>query len=390
MHVGEKSRELQTNRTHLSHLDGLRGLSALYVVLVHSLGNYRYSTNITLFPPGIRRLIGLTSFGQAAVVIFIVLSGYCLTMPLVMSNTTSLRGGVQDYLKRRARRILPVYYAALGISLLLIAAVPAMNRISNSEWDGSLPAYKWDVILSHLLLIHNLNDKWLLKIDYPMWSVATEWQIYFVFALILLPLWRSFGLTTTLITATLLGIAPHWLFRGRLDGAHFEFIGLFAYGMAAAIISFSKEPKLSILRKKYPWGALALLSLLPIAYFAKYRWNGSWLNIVLGFLVVGLAAVFLLIYCANSPSASQQKSTPWVMLFLTSKPCVSLGSFSYSLYLIHAPVLAICTIIIRRFHLPLTTEVAPFVIVSVPLCLVAAYLFYQLFEKPFLAKRRAS
>ena len=34
---------------------------------------------------------------------------------------------------------------------------------------------------SHLFLVHNLSEGWIFKIDPPMWSVATEWQIYLLF-----------------------------------------------------------------------------------------------------------------------------------------------------------------------------------------------------------------
>ncbi len=372
------------------HLDGLRGLAALYVVFYHAVGDNRIPIHDKEFPSVVRYLISLISFGQAAVAIFIVLSGYCLMMPLAQLDTTFLRGGVVEYLKRRARRILPVYYAALIISLLLIAAIPALNRISESGWDASLPAFRTDIIVSHLLLFHNLSDNWSHKIDYPMWSVATEWQIYFIFALILLPLQRRFGLAVTVISATLLGLIPHWLFNRTVDKACFEFIGLFAFGMAGAVISFSSLVHHNSIRNKIPWGTLALILLLPIAYFAKFRAQGDWAHLVLSNIVLGLATVCLLIYCANALQSADEQSLPLSVRFLKAKPCVVLGSFSYSLYLIHAPVLALLTAALNKFHLTAATTVEVYLIGAVPLCVLAAYLFYLLFEKPFLVKRKIS
>ncbi len=383
----DQSRPGSSERIHLSHLDGLRGLAALYVVLVHACGDYRL--RIREFPGIIRHIIGLTSFGQSAVAIFIVLSGYCLMMPLVQSNTTFLRGGVGEFVKRRAKRILPTYYAALAVSLLLTAAIPAMNRISHSGWDASLPALHADIIISHLLLLHNFNENWIHKIDSPMWSVATEWQIYFVFALVLLPLWRKFGLAITLVFATIVGFIPHWLFHRSLDSANFEFIGLFAFGMAGAVVSFSQNPKEMDIRNKIPWGALSLISLLPIVYFAKYRWGGSWSNLVISYLVIGVATVCLLIYTTESLMNAAHKPLPLATRFLKAKPCVVLGSFSYSLYLIHAPVLALVTITMRRLQLSFTSSIIPYLVIAVPLSILVAYVFYQAFEKPFLAKRKS-
>ena len=138
----EKSADVGKDRSHLLHLDGIRGLTAFYVVLHHTCRNYWNPAHKNEFPFWLRRLVDFTSFGQAAVAIFIVLSGYCLMMPLLQSNTTVLRGGLVEYFKRRATRILPVYFAALGVTLLLIALIPAMNRMSNSGWDAALPAFR--------------------------------------------------------------------------------------------------------------------------------------------------------------------------------------------------------------------------------------------------------
>ena len=222
----------------------------------------------------------------------------------------------------------------------------------------------------------------------PSDHLATEWQIYFVFALILLPLWRRFGLTVTVVAALALGIAPHWLFRGNLDEATFEFIGLFAFGMAGAIISFSTNTSELRLRNRIPWGSLTLFSLLPIAYFAKFRAPGDWPHLVLGNIILGLATMCLLIYCANSLLNTNTNSSPIVLRFLRAKPCVVLGSFSYSLYLIHAPVLALVTIGMRHLQLSTAGMVAAYFFGAVPLCVIAAYLFYLVFEKPFLTKSK--
>jgi peptidoglycan/LPS O-acetylase OafA/YrhL len=47
-----------------------------------------------------------------------------------------------------------------------------------------------------------------MSIIHPLWTVATEWQLYFFFPLFLLPIWRRFGLTSVVLAAFLIGIAP--------------------------------------------------------------------------------------------------------------------------------------------------------------------------------------
>jgi peptidoglycan/LPS O-acetylase OafA/YrhL len=95
-------------RVHLPFLEGIRGITALYVVLHHFLS---WSS------AGVRRDIYLaiawTALGHFAVHVFIVLSGFSLMLPIAYAPDHRLRGGISHYLMRRARRILPPYFAAL-------------------------------------------------------------------------------------------------------------------------------------------------------------------------------------------------------------------------------------------------------------------------------------
>src|SRR5438046_15232 len=87
-------RPLPTGKPHLDFLDSIRALAALYVAAGHV---YR------LLPLSSRtgKLASCLSLGHFAVSVFIVLSGYCLMLPVVRGDGT-LRGGVGTFLKRRA------------------------------------------------------------------------------------------------------------------------------------------------------------------------------------------------------------------------------------------------------------------------------------------------
>ncbi|WP_410959855.1 acyltransferase family protein, partial [Salmonella sp. SAL4356] len=69
--------------------------------------------------------------GHLAVSIFIVISGFCLALPVVAAGDR-MRDGSLNFFKRRARRILPPYYGALAFSLLLIATV--LGKKTGSLW----------------------------------------------------------------------------------------------------------------------------------------------------------------------------------------------------------------------------------------------------------------
>ncbi len=228
-------------RVRLEYLDGMRGLAALYVVWFHIyLDVINTKAGTVQFPYLLHSIIEVfMSHGASSVAIFIVLSGYCLMLPVARSSDGKLRGGIVNYIKRRARRILPPYYAALVLSLLFTALIPAtLMSATGWHWNSGQPAFTLDGILSHLLLLHNLKGKWMFSINPPMWSVSLEWQIYFVFAFLLLPIWRRLGIIPVLVIASIFAAAI------GLRLAHWWYIILFTLGMIGAVIGFSQKKSL--------------------------------------------------------------------------------------------------------------------------------------------------
>jgi peptidoglycan/LPS O-acetylase OafA/YrhL len=116
------------------------------------------------------------SYGHYSVAVFIVLSGFCLALPVALSPDRQLRGGFGRYIRRRALRILPPYFAALFLFIALIAVTPLLQTPAGTAWDSKIPMTK-GAVLSHVALIHNVIPGLNYRIDGPMWSVATEWQI---------------------------------------------------------------------------------------------------------------------------------------------------------------------------------------------------------------------
>jgi peptidoglycan/LPS O-acetylase OafA/YrhL len=363
-------------QAHYTYLDGLRGLAAAYVVLHHAFfmvyGDGR-------FPPShlLHNLALVMIHGQVAVDIFIVLSGFALTLPLV--SNPSLKGGLEGFFARRARRILPPYYAALILILLLYVLVPILRQPWSERWAVNLPVLHTNIIVAHALLIHNLNPDTLYKIDYPMWSVATEWQIYFVFALILLPIWQKYGLPASVALGFLLGYCLDQVY----PWACFHFIDLFAMGMAGAVVAYGPNREQWA---RVPWGILAL-AFIPCAIWAMPRVNLSLNYLILSDVFVGLAVLMAILHCARNTSQAGARRT-WLVRLLESRPAVQVGIFSYSLYLIHAPVLGLVGLVAHRFH----AHVVPYLLleffVAYPLAFVVGWGFHLAFERPFLVRRK--
>jgi peptidoglycan/LPS O-acetylase OafA/YrhL len=204
------------------HIEGLRGIAALYVFLFH----------LTQVAIGARSPFHNWApwwlplqYGHYAVAVFIVISGFVLGAPVARTGYFDAR----TFARKRFRRLYPAYITALILSLptfyfyasVVLGKHPNLSHVAVG-------------LLAHALLIHNLSRELITYINPPMWSIGLECQIYVVFALLLVPVWRRLGVFSQLGTALIVGLAPHFLLHGALDETYPWFVALFAVGVCAA------------------------------------------------------------------------------------------------------------------------------------------------------------
>ena len=367
-------------RLRLEFLDGMRGLAALYVVLFHAIYPFAKSSGGV----GFKLLLRFASYGHFAVDVFIVLSGYCLMIP-VMRSAEHTVGNFFEYIKRRAKRIIPPYYAALAFSLLCMLGAEHLGQLRPHELQEVLSP---GVLGSHLLLIHNLNVDWANRINSPMWSVATEWQIYFLFPLLLLPLWKRLGSVAAVVVGLLVGLLPFYLLP---DGRNFWwaspwFPGLFAMGMAAAGFNFARNVKPSRWRQIVTsgWTPAFLFLSVPVIQECHIKLE-LWVYDVL----IGIATASLIAYCAAFATGERKaKSSPWITRLFESTWAVRLGAFSYSLYLTHNPLQGGMLKLAQKHLGSVSSQIAFQLLIGVPILVAFAYGFHLLFERPFMSSNK--
>lgn len=96
-------------KPHIRYVDGMRGFAALFVMITHvSEGAFPHSKSLLLAL--------LANNVHYAVTTFIVLSGYCLFLPIA-SNQGRMRQRIWSFYLSRARRILPPYYASMAFGV---------------------------------------------------------------------------------------------------------------------------------------------------------------------------------------------------------------------------------------------------------------------------------
>jgi peptidoglycan/LPS O-acetylase OafA/YrhL len=313
-------------------------------------------------------------------------------LPVTRSADQRLRGGCVLYIKRRAWRILPPYYAALVLALAVAAFSPqglawlhGEHHPGSSQWLSNFSAGN---VVSHVFVLHNLSERWATSLDMALWSIATEWQIYFFFPLLLLPVWRKFGAFAAVVAGFAFGMAPHVLLpHGKnFDWACPWYLGLFALGMTCAVLlqrGVFGNKRAALL----PWTTLLFAGL----YFAtKLLYAGSevgendpvrWLKDALA----GFIAASVILSCAVAANGGGNR----LLRVFEHRRLVGLGTWSYSLYLTHCLVLQEMLTMQRFCHFFGVTALLLRVLVGIPASLALAYLFFLVFERPFLSGRNS-
>ncbi len=395
--VGHPMDQSTTSGIRIQYLDSLRGLAALAVVVVHALEMFGLNlgwagiTSDALLTGGVDKIIpwldaNIVGWGAMAVELFIVLSGYSLMIAVAKSSDGKPKGGLRTYFFRRIRRIWPPYFGALLVSLLLIALIPGMNEKANVYWDLALPV-TWSDILGHVFFLQHLNSAWFFKIDPPMWTVAIEEWIYVLFPFVLLPVWRRLGSLPMVAAGSLLGVVGWYLLPTLLGAANPGYLGLLAMGALGASLSFSRRPREARWRRRLPWlkisaGLVATFVLLTLLInrvslpFGDITWLTD--------LIFGASVLCLLVHYTELWKAAVPLRSVSFLRILSQPVLISLGRFSYSLYLLHAPVLAVVALLIRAAGLTSITAYAAIVGLGVPAALLFAYLFHRVFERPFM------
>lgn len=348
-------------KLHLQYIDGFRGLAALYVVVEHAwLQTWPVAAAVGSPSLWMRLLDAFLDYGKFAVTFFIAISGFCLMLP-VLRNEGSL--DKRRFFLRRARRILPPYYAALLLSVALVTAF-ITNRAQN-PYEVALPTTAAGLV-SHLLLLHNLHALTITQINPPMWSIAVECQIYLLFPL-LVDLRRRYGMFIVLLITCVASFALDMAVEGTpYAGLRPLYLFVFSLGMYAA------EAVLGPRRKRFFWiGLAAALAMLFVFLHPQLH------DLVLVDAIFGILAMCLLILCGQWPR------NPLARLACL-RPVAACGLFSYSLYLIHFPLQELLWQHgVQQMHLG---RIASFAVIGgagTALIVLLAFLFYLVFERPF-------
>jgi peptidoglycan/LPS O-acetylase OafA/YrhL len=319
-------------------------------------------------------------YGRGAVVVFIALSGFSLGLGPARSGWRFK--SIATYAHRRAWRILPPYWAALGFSLVMTWYV-----LAQPGW--TMPNGKSVVVYGFLVEDafsqgHNGGFWSAGSPNRAFWSIAIEAQLYVLLPLLLLLLVRrvSARAMVGLVAAIVLTIGvlgPHVaLMNSALVKFTPDLAVLFAVGLLAAGIVTAGEHT-----RSRPWADYALAAAVPVIALMVVK-GSMWSNLNLFWLDLAWAPAIGCLLAAIVTSRPRP-----VVRFLDSALPRSLGSCSYSLYLTHMPIVIAVSygLVLGRVTAGTPTF---FVLAAIllPVTVCFARLFAAVFELPFQRHRR--
>lgn len=339
-------------------LDGLRGLAALAVLMQH---------------------IGIGDAGHFAVMVFFVISGYCIT-----ASADSYRrsgAGFGHFMYRRARRIYPPYLLAMAF-FALTRAIKLWSGGENSldrpllEWLQNLTLTQW---VSNLF--HPVNSPWenpkLFVVAF--WSLNYEEQFYLVVGLGLLAA-RYLRVPTAFYVLALaaVGLVWNWSIPGNwICGLFIEYWPHFALGSCLYFVLCRFADMRS--RRLFTLVTVLIGTACSVRVLLWQGNSGDELRamVELSFLCATTLALFLLRPFSPAIAASGY----W-------RPVAALGTISYSLYLIHQFNLKLVATA-AHYCLPARAPQFAVVLATIALHLALATVFWYFCERPFLRKKPA-
>jgi len=363
----------------VQYLEGLRGIAAMQVVLLHFVSGFMPDTAQHAWPP-----LHVPYDGHTAVYVFFLISGTVLTPSFARP------GAFTSKLARRVVRLGIPVAAAAATATALLALFPDAHRqaavLTGSAWlatdSSGAPTFAHvarEIGLDSLLLGYREATLFVplaghlppmeLSLDAPFWSLHLE-------------------LYGSLLVLCLVSLRAHSIRAHRI-------------AVAAAALSFGTHPMflfvLGHLASLLPHNGRGpgegflglLLLLLGLAMSATKDWHVvEWLRLLLARTELAgapdlfqfqsqLAAVALyggVLWC------------PFVWPTLESAPLRHLGRLSFSIYLLHFPILF--TVVCLTFTLVLAPSAVAAFVLFVALTLLAAIVFERLVDRPAIALSR--
>lgn len=362
-------------------LDGLRGLAALYVMIGHSRwllwegyseGYLKHTTEYGWIDKMLMYFLSLFKFGHESVLLFFVLSGFLIHKGYVKKFLNDALQSVnlgQFYIKR-IRRIYPPFLFALCLTGLLdfIGRNFGFTIYTGNTSNAGINVTVGNQSLSFLTFIGNIFFLFkeyvpIFGTNGPTWSLKLEWWFYLIYPIFLLFSRKNIYFSTAIIFVlfTLVNYTSFW--TETLSKAVFSSIISWWAGVILAEV-YSKRIGFGLLN----FAVITLIGFFLLPFLPIYN---DLYDFRIALLLTAIISSLLFFKTKN-------------ISFKLIENFKFFGDFSYTLYIIHFPILVFISGIVLKYNQNQLPMHSYFVFLGIIVCLVIAYLTHFLVELPFM------
>ena len=337
-------------------LDSLRGFAAMTVLFLHFQNIYLPQGKAAQLSHRqflLLRLVNPLISGNSAVDVFFVLSGFVLMLPFLRGK----QGSYGLFVLRRILRIYGPYLVALLLAMAGAAIWSGPRDLGDWRQGPWADAPTWRTALDHVLLVGIYS----IRFNPVFWTLVVEMRVSLLFPLLARTVnWlRSW---VALAGALSLSATARLVIRHGGPGQilTLEYLGIFILGMVLAKHIRAIGARISALPS-------FVRLLLGVAASSLYILGGHLLHA--GNWAAAFASVGFIVLAMYSPTLGR---------FLNLALPRVLGRISYSLYLVHVPLLMVLTIYFRD-------RLSAWILLPLFLALAFGFavLFYLAVERPF-------
>jgi len=326
---------MKTPTPYLANLTPLRGIAALLTVIFH----------VDLFLGGGNVLLKfkdtfLISRMYLMVDFFFVLSGFIMCHVYAKRFITSVsKNEFKRFTIARFARVYPLHLFTLLYCILLYSLFLLVGGIDTNPI--SLVSNDFKTIPSHLLLLHSMNVNEWFTWNNASWSISTEWWMYMMFPFLVKPFLRLKSIGRAIVVLA--------CFAGY---AFITFIIVPIVTVPASIPFVAVNPADLTINVSYQYGFLRclfgfVLGMMVYQYYvegtAKQLFANGYVILLLTF-GLGLCLHFAV------PDVFSVAAFPLILLsaaygsknmdaFFGTKPLQRIGDWSFSIYLVHQPLM---------------------------------------------------
>ena len=375
---------------YVPEVDALRGIAMTLVIFIHCK---------------------LAPFGWMGVWLFYVVSGFSVTTSLFggRQRASSIGAAVRGFYARRAFRIWPLYFAFVGINIVVLLAVGWTEPLREVPW---LLSFTYN--LKMIFTVYTPQTEW--GAFSHLWTLSVEQQFYLVFPLLLLVRTRT---ARRFLLLGMIALAPliratfgHWVISLGWDAervafavyafapAHFD-----AFAIGTLIALFRAEITADC---RIAYAVTALAALITVAYGGVYATIGviqagqlslDALRNVFSGILYGQGREIFGYWVPDSIGAAALTGIlcgqPFWLRICRLPGLQAIGRISYGGYIFHIPVLMILGALVPFYSVPATSLRGIGVHIGLfacayPITIGAAWLSYTFFERPVvkLSSRR--